>query len=68
MIRIDDESVLGDSGYIGLDKREEIVNDPHLSKVDYRLIKRSSSWSKLGTLVKELDMLAIAGRSLCFTN
>jgi IS5 family transposase len=37
LLREDDEVVYGDSGYVGLEKREEIKNDAHKSKIDYRI-------------------------------
>jgi len=40
LIRDDDEVVYGDSGYQGIEKREEIKSDPHKSKIDYRINKR----------------------------
>lgn len=38
-MRKDDEVVYGDSGYIGIEKREEIKNDENLSKIDFRITK-----------------------------
>ena len=35
LIREDDEVVYGDSGYQGIEKREEIKTDPNKSKMDY---------------------------------
>ena len=43
LIREDDDVVYGDSGYTGIQKRDEIQNDEHLSKVDFRIAKRPSS-------------------------
>lgn len=43
LIRKDDEVAYGDSGYSGADKREEIRNDEHLSKIEFRINKRPSS-------------------------
>lgn len=40
LIRSDDEVVYGDSGYLGIEKREEIKNDKHLSSIDYRINRR----------------------------
>jgi len=40
LIRDDDEVVYGDSGYQGIEKREEIKSDQHKSKIDYRINKR----------------------------
>ena len=42
LIRADDHSVYGDSGYLGVEKRAEILEDPHLSSVDYRIAQRPS--------------------------
>lgn len=43
LIRRDDEVVYGDAGYIGLEKREEVVTDEHLSIVEYRINRRRRS-------------------------
>lgn len=43
LIRKDDEVVYGDSGYLGIEKREEIQNDDHFSHVEYRINQRPSS-------------------------
>jgi len=40
LIREDDEVVYGDSGYQGIDKREEIKSDPHKSEIDYKINER----------------------------
>ena len=37
LIREDDRVVYGDAGYSGFEKREEVRNDPHLSKIDWRM-------------------------------
>ena len=37
----------GDSGYLGVEKREEIAGDEHLSKIDYRITRRPSSLPKV---------------------
>jgi IS5 family transposase len=36
LVREDDEVVYGDAGYCGMEKREEIKNDPHLSSIIWR--------------------------------
>ena len=46
LIREDDTVVYGDSGYLGLDKREEIVNNPALSSIEYRINRRPSQLPK----------------------
>ena len=47
LIREDDEVVYGDSGYVGVQKRAEIKDDEHLSKIDYRITRRPSSLPKV---------------------
>lgn len=47
LIREDDTVVYGDAGYTGISKREEIVSDPHLSKIDYRINRKYHSVQKL---------------------
>ena len=43
LIREDDEVVYGDSGYLGIGKRDEIKGDEHLSSIDYRINRRPGS-------------------------
>ena len=44
---LDDDHVLyGDAGYIGIEKRDEVKNDEHLSKIDYRISRRHNSVPK----------------------
>ena len=40
LIRQDDHVVYGDSGYLGIEKREEISKDSKLSQIDYRINRR----------------------------
>lgn len=47
LIREDDEVVYGDSGYIGIEKREEIRNNEHLSNIEYRINRRPKSLPKV---------------------
>ena len=37
LIQPDDEVVCGDSGFLGIEKREEVSSDEHLSSIDYRI-------------------------------
>ena len=37
IVREDDEVVYGDAGYRGIEKREEIKQDQHLSQIDWRI-------------------------------
>lgn len=47
LIREDDTVVYGDSGYVGIEKREEIINNPHLSSINYRINRRFHSVQKI---------------------
>lgn len=47
LIREDDEVVYGDSGYLGIQKRDEVKNNPHLSTIDYRINRRPHSLPKV---------------------
>ena len=47
LLRQDDEVVYGDSAYLGLEKREEIKKDPHLSTIEYRINRRPGRLSKV---------------------
>ena len=43
LIRPDDQVVYGDSGYSGIEKRDEIKSDEHLASITYRTNRRPSS-------------------------
>jgi len=43
LIRDDDDVVYADSGYLGVPAQQTILEDEHLSKIDYRICKRPSS-------------------------
>jgi IS5 family transposase len=47
LIREDDEVVYGDSGYVGIENREEIKSDEHKSKIEYRINRRPGRIAKL---------------------
>ena len=47
LIREDDEAVDGDSGYLGVQKRSEIQQNEHFSKVDFRINRRPKSLPKV---------------------
>lgn len=47
LIREDDEVVYGDSGYLGVQKRDEVISDAHLSAIDYRINRRHHSLPKV---------------------
>ena len=57
LIREDDEVVYGDSGYLGIEKREEIVSDTRLSGIDYRINRRPSSLQKVSENSVDWDRL-----------
>lgn len=66
LIREDDEVVYGDSGYLGIDKREEVVSDEHLSSIDYRINRRPSSLQKVSDNSFDWDrMMEHAKSSVC---
>lgn len=46
LIRDDDDVVYGDSGYLGIEERTEIVKDQHLSKIKYRINRHPHSLPK----------------------
>jgi IS5 family transposase len=46
LIRADDDVVNGDAGYTGIEEREEIKNDKHLSKTGYRINRRNGADKK----------------------
>ncbi len=51
----DDEVVYGDSGYTGIEKREEIKRDIHFSKIEFRINQRPSRKKDSGKkLIKAL--------------
>ena len=47
LIREDDEVVYGDSAYLGFEKRTEVVNDEHLSSIEYRVNLRPGRFPKI---------------------
>lgn len=66
LIREDDEVVYGDSGYLGIEKREEIVSDEHLSSIEYRINRRPSSLQKFSDKSLDWDrMIEHAKSSVC---
>ena len=54
LLREEDHVMYGDSGYIGIEKREEIRQDPHFSSMSYRIVKRPSS-HKITEIYKGID-------------
>lgn len=47
LIREDDEVVYGDSGYLGIQKRPEVIQNEHLSEIDYRINRRPKKLPKV---------------------
>lgn len=47
LLRADDEVVYGDSGYTGIEKRDEIKNNENFSKIDFRINRRPKSLPKV---------------------
>ena len=54
LIREDDDFVGGDSGYIGLEKREEITGNPTLASKRYEMVKRPSRLKKFKGIIGEI--------------
>jgi IS5 family transposase len=42
LVRADDDVVYADAGYQGVERRPDVADDPHLSKVEYRVAARKS--------------------------
>lgn len=51
LLRHDNPTVYGDSGYFGLADREEIQEDKHLATIDYRINRRPPSVKKEGAFL-----------------
>ncbi len=51
LIREDDHVVYGDSAYRGIEKREEVRNDAHLSTIDYRINRRTRNLPKFDNVI-----------------
>ena len=49
LVRADDDVVYADAGYQGAGKRPDVADDPHLSKVEFRIAARKS---KLAAMVQ----------------
>ena len=47
LVREDDEVLYGDSGYIGIEKREEVKSLPHMSTMEYRINRRHKSVQRM---------------------
>jgi IS5 family transposase len=64
LIRPDDERVNGDAGYVGIEEREEIKGDEHLSKIEYRINKRKGAYRKMRDAImkKPMEHLGYAGQ------
>lgn len=43
LLREDDKFMSGDAAYIGVEKQEKVLNDEHLSSIEYRAAKKPSS-------------------------
>ena len=48
LLRPDDHTVYGDSGYLGVEKREEIKKNEDFSGIDFRIVRRPSAVKKAG--------------------
>lgn len=61
LVREDDEVVYGDSAYLGIEKRPEVMGDEHLSGVDFRINRRPSSLPRVSDNALDWERL-IEGR------
>lgn len=57
LIREDDEVVYGDSGYTGIQKRDEVKENKHLAAIDYRICRRPKSLPKVSDWSVDWDHL-----------
>lgn len=57
LIREDDEVVYGDSGYTGIQKRDEVKENKHLAAVDYQICRRPKSLPKVSDWSVDWDHL-----------
>lgn len=57
LVREDDEVVYGDSGYLGIEKRPEVMGDEHLSSVDFRINRRRNSLPRVSDNTLDWDRL-----------
>lgn len=51
LLRPDDHTVYGDSGYLGVEKREEIKENEHFAEIDYRINRRPTAMKKAGGIL-----------------
>ncbi len=64
LIRGDDEVVWADAGYVGLGKRDEILDDEHLAQVDYRVGMRKSKLAGLNWFDRALESAKASVRAI----
>lgn len=57
LIRPDDATVYGDSGYLGINERKEVKENPNLASIDYRINRRPSSVKKAGGMLEVEKMI-----------
>jgi IS5 family transposase len=57
LIRKDDHTAFLDAGYIGIEKRDEIISDAHLRTVDFQVMPRQS------TVKTDVDWAIVARRA-----
>ena len=63
LIRDDDEVVYADAGYVGIDKRQEVTRDDHLSTVEFRVAQRKSRVKTLPVFDQRLESRQASVRS-----
>ena len=57
LIHGDDDVAYADSGYVGIEKRDENNNDKHLSMVEYCIVRRSKSLPKISENANDWDRM-----------
>ncbi len=59
LIREDDEVVYGDSGYLGIQKRLEAMNNEHLSNIEYRINRHPGKLPHVSDNAIDWDLCAL---------
>ena len=57
LIRKDYDVAYGDLGYVGIEKRDVIKNDKHLSTVEYRIVRRPKNLPKISENAYDWDIM-----------
>jgi IS5 family transposase len=55
LVRDDDEVVYADAGYLGVDKRDDVAGDQHLSQVEFRVAARPGKLRTMTPWEREIE-------------